>query len=106
MTRKDRIEIDFARAISQAQELEDISGELSMMAKNHVADALKMLSICWSGDNAAEFLKRGETIVPDLYETAEELVHTAKNIRYTAEIIYRAELNAINCVENRQLSYR
>lgn len=95
MTRKDRIEIDFARALSQADQLEQISIDLSSMAKTRVEKAMGLLDSHWNGENARLFIKKGENLIPDLIETAEYLKQMAANIRFTADKIYSAEMQAV-----------
>lgn len=92
---KEEIEIDFARAISQAQELEEIASQLSEIAQAHVEGAILMLEASWKGENAIAFEEKGKMLTGDMYETADDLIKVAKNIRTTADIVYRAEKAAI-----------
>lgn len=92
---KEDIEIDFARAISQAQELEEIASELSNIANAHVESAFSMLEKSWKGDNADLFGKKGGNMSMEMLETADDLIKVAKSIRATADIVYRAEKAAV-----------
>lgn len=92
---KEEIEIDFSRAICQAQELEEIAGQLSMIANAHIENAIKMLESSWKGENANLIEEKGQVIPTDIYETADDLLKVARNIRSTADIVYRAEKAAV-----------
>lgn len=99
MKSKCEIEMDFERAMAQAQELEEISDELSKIASAHVADAFEMLAKNWQGDNSKNFLKKSSGLTTDMIETADDLLKIARNIRTTAGIVYKAESMA------RQIAY-
>ena len=96
---KSQIEMDFSRAIAQAEELEEISKELSNIASAHIKGAFSLLSGSWKGENSAEYLERGNLLTEDMFGTADDLIKVAKNIRSTAKIVYNAEQAAL------QLSY-
>lgn len=91
MKSKSEIEMDFERAVSQAQELEELSKELSELATEHVKGALRMLMFNWQGDNAELFSLKGKTLTNEMIETADDLIKVAKNIKSTANIVYTAE---------------
>ncbi|HOO26919.1 MAG TPA: hypothetical protein PLU43_00525 [Lachnospiraceae bacterium] len=95
MKSKEEIEIDFSRAIAQAQELEDIAKELSQIASAHIAGALEMLALNWQGENAKQYADKGKILTKDMFETADDLIKVAKNIRLTAGIVYDAEKTAV-----------
>lgn len=95
MKSKEEIEIDFSRAITQAQELEEIAKELSQAANAHIAGALEMLALSWQGENADRYQGKGTILKRDMFETADDLIKVAKNIRKTSEIVYRAEKTAV-----------
>lgn len=92
---KEDIEIDFARAISQAQELEEIACELSRIATAHVEGALAMLEKNWKGDNAGRFGDKSRVLSTQMLETADDLLKVSRSIKSTADIVYRAEKAAI-----------
>ena len=94
MKSKSEIEMDFERAVSQAQELEELSKELSELATEHVKGALRMLMFNWQGDNAELFSLKGKTLTNEMIETADDLIKVAKNIKSTANIVYTAEKTA------------
>lgn len=93
---KEEIEIDFSRAISQAQELEQIATELSNIANAHLEGAFSMLRNSWKGENQAIFDRKGDVITTEMYDTADDMIRVAKSIRATADIVYRAEKSAMS----------
>ncbi|MFT3984424.1 MAG: hypothetical protein QM697_11000 [Lachnospiraceae bacterium] len=94
MKSKEEIEIDFSRAIAQAQELEEIAKELSQIANAHIAGALEILALSWQGENAERYQGKGMMLKQDMFETADDLIKVAKNIRMTSDLVYRAEKTA------------
>lgn len=96
MKSKSEIEMDFSRAVTQAEELEELSKELSIMATEHVKGALRMLLVNWQGDNSKLYLEKGDVLTTEMLETADDLIKVAKNIRSTANIIYTAETAAVS----------
>lgn len=89
------IEMNFTRAVSQAQELEQISKELSEIATAHMAGALEMLSINWKGDNANAFKDKGKILTDEMLDTADDIIKVANSIQSTAKLIYNAERTAM-----------
>lgn len=95
MKSKSEIEMDFSRAVSQAEELETLSKELSKLASEHVRGALRMLMFNWQGDTANLFYEKGEVLTNEMLDTADDLIKVAKNITTTANVVYNAEKAAI-----------
>jgi len=95
MKSKTEIEMDFSRAVSQAQELETLSKELGEMATEHIKGALKLLALSWQGENANMYFEKGEVLSDEMLETADDLIKVAKNIRTTANVVYTAERAAL-----------
>ncbi|MDO4187435.1 MAG: hypothetical protein Q4D29_00460 [Lachnospiraceae bacterium] len=95
MKSKKEIEMNFSRALSQAEELENLSKELNQMATEHIRGALKMLMFNWQGDNSKLFIEKGEVLTKEMIETADDIIKVAKNITTTANIVYNAETAAM-----------
>lgn len=98
MKSKAEIEMDFSRAINQAQELEEVAGELTSIATSNVDEMLDLLRGSWKGDNSELFLKSGRLISSDILATADDLMKVARNIRATAGIVYKAEKAALQII--------
>lgn len=91
---KYEIEMDFTRAISQAQELENLADSLSRIANNGVGSALLVLKNSWRGDAGGSIELAGKKTTADIYRTADDLIKVARNIRSTANLVYKAEKQA------------
>ena len=98
MTRKTKyeIEMDFTRAICQAQELERLADDLSRIANSGVETALLVLKNSWRGDAAGSMELAGKKATSEIYRTADDLMRVARNIRSTADLVYRAEKSAVD----------
>ncbi|MCR5590311.1 MAG: hypothetical protein K6F73_02145 [Lachnospiraceae bacterium] len=88
---KKEIEMDFSRAINQAQELEHLADDLSRAANSGVEAALLVLMNSWRGDAARSMELASRSTTAEIYRTADDLMRIARNIRSTADIVYRAE---------------
>lgn len=95
MKSKSEIEMDFSRAMSQAEELEQLSKELNEIATEHVKGALRLLLVNWQGENAELFCEKGEVLTGEMLDTADDLIKIARNIKSTANIVYTAEKAAL-----------
>ena len=95
MKSRSEIEMNFTRAISQAEELEQLSKELNAIATEQIRGALKMLMFNWQGDNAELFYEKGDVLSNQMLDTADDLIKVAKNIARTADIVYNAEKAAL-----------
>ena len=93
---KREIEMDFSKAISQAQELETLANDLSRIANSGVESALLVLKNNWRGNAGGSTELAGKRTVAEIYSTADELLQVAQNIRRTADIVYNAEIAAIS----------
>ncbi|MCR5688181.1 MAG: hypothetical protein K6G58_09185 [Lachnospiraceae bacterium] len=93
MTEKSKreIEMDFSRAINQAQELERLADSLSRAANSGVESALLVLKNSWRGDAGGSIELAGKRTTAEIYSTADDLMRIARNIRATADIVYKAE---------------
>lgn len=91
MKSREQIEMDFSRAVSKAQELEEIATELSNVANGYVEGGMLVLKSAWMSENASLFAKKGRIVSKDIYDTADDIMRIAKSIRSTADIVYRAE---------------
>ncbi len=100
MNRKTRneIEIDFSRAMDQAQELECLAADLSRIANNGVESALLVLKNSWRGDTGESMELAGKRTITEMFSTADDLIRVASTIRKTADIVYKAEKGAMELV--------
>ena len=92
---KEEIEIEFSKAIKQADEIEAVANNITKVAKFGFTSGFEILRDSWRGDNADIFLKNEEWITMDMFNAADELIRVAQNLRRTSELMYRAEKSAL-----------
>lgn len=90
--KKEEIEIDFYRAVNQAQEIEDMAGELGALANSNMDESMILLKKSFTGANGDMTSGLGEEIGIGLLKAADDLMNVARNIRQTSKIIYNAEI--------------
>lgn len=95
MKSKETIEIEFAKAIGEAQELEDVASALADIGNSIITKDIVMLEKAWKGNNSLALSMKNRTLSEDFFEAAQNLFSVAKSIRKTADLIYRAEKAAI-----------
>ncbi len=91
MIDRERMEMEFGRAIARADELEAMAGELYELAKGDVSLTLTLLARSFRGENGKLFLQKGKQMAPEIFELADQMHKAASNIRFSAEVIYKAE---------------
>lgn len=88
------INFNYRKAISQANQLEDLADDLKRIANRDVDGALDQVAGSWKGDSSQLFLQKGEKAKSDLIRSANQLRNTANAIRKAAENVRRAEIRA------------
>ena len=92
---RQEIEIDFSRAMNQAQEIEELAAHMTQMAMEHTDGTMKLIGSSFMGDNGKLFSQKADFARRDMFDTADDLMSLAKTIRQTADIVYRTEKSAI-----------
>lgn len=95
------IEMDFQSAKRQAEELEQIAQNLSVLADNQFQQCLDGIAASWKGDNAAVFCKKGYLVGNQIKNSADSLRNTAAVMRQIAANTYQAEKNNYEIAQNR-----
>lgn len=88
------IQLNYQKAIRQANQLEELADDLRNIANRNVDNALDQVAANWKGDSANMFLQKGNKAKNDLLSSARQLSNTAKAIRKAAENVRRAEIEA------------
>lgn len=96
MSIKAKIDIDFKRALEQADELEELSGRLCDIGSVKLDETLTLITRSWKGQNSIDYSRKAGMLKDRLYESADILKGTACLIRNTAQLIYAAEMAAIS----------
>ena len=89
-----KIEIDFEKAKSQANDLDDIASQLRRLSNNSLDGTINGIQQAWKSDSSGKFCNKARTVQRDLAAIASELEKTASAIRTTAKAIYDAEKRA------------
>ncbi len=100
MSIKTKIDIEFKRAIEQADELDELSGELCSIGSVRMDEALMLLNRSYKGQNATRYMDKLNRFRERVYDSAEILKGTASMIRMTATLIYEAEMAALGICGN------
>lgn len=93
--------LNFQKAKQQADELEQIAGDLSKLSSKSLNDVLQNVSANWKGESASQYLSKGSILQEDLTETAKSLLDIASEIRTIAKRIYDAEMEALRIAQTR-----
>lgn len=104
MKSKHSIEFDFQKALREAEELEQIAGEMRRMAENELQPSLQTLSAAWKGEAASGYLSKGGILKEKILRSAADLDSTASAIRNVARRIYKAEMRAYRIAVERNYS--
>lgn len=95
MKSKEAIEIEFAKAINEAQELENVAKSLTSIANSIITKETVILEKAWKGNNSMALSMKGRDLSTDIFDVAQNLYTVAKSIRTTADLVYKAEKAAI-----------
>lgn len=85
------IEIDFANAVRQADELDRVAQDLSTLVDRQFHPCLQGISASWRGENATAFCRKGNAIGQNIARSVSDLRNAAETIRKIAQNIYNAE---------------
>ena len=92
---KEAIEIEFSRAISQADELDSVAASLSQLASSLSYGEMERLKKSWKGGNADMVILKWQELSQDMYDTAQNFMQISSAIRNTAALVYKAEKSAM-----------
>lgn len=88
------IYFNYNKAISQANQLDDIARRLNDAANQTMENILNEVQRTWKSDSTAEYLKKGNKVGGDVRTTAQNLSNIAGAIRTIAKRVMQAELEA------------
>lgn len=90
------INLDYAKAIRQAEQLEAIARNLGTLADSEFQGCLQRISTNWKGENASAYIAKGQKLKGDMNKTAEQLNKAAGAIRNIARRTKEADIAAMN----------
>jgi len=88
------INLDYAKAIRQAEQLEAVASELTSLAGNDFQGCLNNIANNWKGENSQAYIRKGTKLKGDMENSAKQLRMVARTIRNIAERTRRADLAA------------
>lgn len=86
------IDLDYQRAIEQADTLEQIAGSLKGIADEDMSKLTKNLKQAWEGENADSYLAKVGILQSNVSKTSAKLTEVAQTIRQMADNIRDAEI--------------
>ena len=100
MFTKFQLYIDFQSANMRAGDLERAANRLRKVAESALPDELHDISVNWTGDASAAFIRKGYELKDKLLAEAKSLEASAETIRRIAKRTYDTEMKALekaNC---------
>ena len=91
----EQIELDYTKAMSQANELESIAEDLNSLANVDMSASLGTIKTAWSGENGDLFSSKAGSLQSQIAANARAVNKIAANIRKTAKSIRDADLKAL-----------
>ncbi len=85
------IEMDFANASRQADELDRIAQSLHNLVNSQFQSCLRGVASDWKGENASTFCQKGNKLGENMKQSVSDLKKTAVTIRTIARNTYLAE---------------
>ena len=95
------IDINFGNAMSKANELDELAGQLSGV-RGDLNESLQMLSANWQGESATQYIAKGMDLTEQIQSTARNLNNIADAIRSSAIRIRNAERRALELALQRE----
>ena len=95
MKSKEEIEIEFSRAMVQAQELEDVATAMLVLANDLNGNEITKFERSWKGSSADALSLKWRHLIQDMIDTAQGIEQISRSIRTTADLIYKAEKAAV-----------
>lgn len=101
MASRAQIEMDFRRAMAQADHVDQLAERLSSVSNKQFGGTLQNLSSGWKGDNANLYMQKGAKLQNKMNVSARDLHNTASDIRRAAKRLYAAEMAALAIAQTR-----
>lgn len=90
-----QIQLDYNKAIRQAEALKEAAGGLRQAADGELQDCIEEISRNWSGENSAAYRNKCNALREKILKSAIRLDKTADAIRKIAQNAYDAEMRAL-----------
>ena len=96
------IYFNYDKAISQANQLDNVAKKLKNAANNNMETILNDVSRAWKSDSAPQYVKKGQKVGNDMNTSAKNLNQIASTIRSIAKTVRDAELEAWRIANERK----
>lgn len=96
------IQMDFAKAMKQADKLEEIAGNLHKAGQKDLINCMQKIGNNWKSDSSTAYQKKGREVAEHLTKTAGNLKETAQAIRTIAKNTYEAEMKVLEIAKTRK----
>lgn len=101
MNTKEFIELNYSKALGQADRLEQAAEKLNMVSQQQFQDTIQNLSADWTGTGASSYIAKGNRLVSDMNATAREIHRAAEDLRVMAKRLYDAEMAALSVIKTK-----
>lgn len=91
-----QIDLDYAKAIHQAEQLEGTARDLDLLANNDFQGCLHKVAAGWKGENSQAYIRKGNKLKSDINKSAAQLRKAANAVRMIAKNTREADINARN----------
>ena len=88
------INFDYEATIRQAEKLEELAERLRGIAENDLEEVLSDVNQGWKGENATQFLKKGDRMKGRVLTSSGDLKNIARTIRRMAYNLRQSEQEA------------
>ena len=91
----EKINIDFSKAQSYAENLDCIADAIGLALSSEVRNSRQMVNMAWEGENATRYIAEYDVLMKEMKKTEADLHKISYAVKTTASIIYGAELAAL-----------
>lgn len=95
------IYLEYEKALSQAETLLQLAGELNSSAAGDTKEIAAALGTVWKGESAEAFYAKCSILTQKWSDCASSLTKTAEAVKTIAQNIYNAEMQALRLAETR-----
>ena len=95
------IYLEYEKALSQAETLTRLAGELASAVAEETKETAAALETVWKGESAEAFYAKCGILAQKWSDCASSLTKTAEAVRTIAQNIYSAEMQALRLAETR-----
>ncbi len=95
------IYLEYEKAMSQAETLMQLAGELDSAVAAETRETAAVLTAVWKGESAEAFLAKCDTWGQKCADCTSSLTKSAEAVKTIAQNIYNAEMQALRLAETR-----